>query len=270
MNFKKALLGFAALSVLGICDAAYAQTGGEKSNEQIAKDLSNPVANIINVPLQLNWDYGGGPKDKGQHYYLQIQPVIPFALNADWNLISRSILYVENKHNLGYESKTGLGDIQQTLFFSPKEKFMGMLWGAGPVFLIPTATEKELGGEKWGAGPSGVLVKETEKWTLGLLASQTWSFAGEGSRDDISKLFLQPFFAYHFPKAVTATVTSEYTYDWHAHEGTIPLNFMVAKVEKIGKMPVNFSLGARYYVDKPSGGPDWGLRAMITLVFPHW
>lgn len=241
----------------------------EKTQEQLSKELSNPVANIINIPFQLNVDNGGGKDDNGQHSYLQIQPVIPFNMNEKWSIISRSILYIENKHGFGYPSKTGLGDMSQTFFFSPRHKPSGITWGVGPAFLIPTATEKQLGGEKWAVGPSFVVVKETQNWTWGILSNQIWSFAGNKIRESISRLFVQPFAAYHFKKAVTLTVTSEYTYDWHKHERTFPVNVMISKVKTIGKLPLNFSLGARYYIDKPAGAPDWGLRAMITFVLPH-
>lgn len=253
-------------SALVLTGTAFA---AEKSNEQIAKELANPLANIINMPLQLNWDYGGGPNDDGQHYYLQVQPVIPVMLNEDWMMLSRTILLFENKHNFGYEAKTGMGDTTQTFFLAkaPKQKG-GFLWGVGPALLIPTATEHELGAEKWGAGPSVIFVYEAEKWTFGLLANHIWSYAGDSDRNYVNKSFLQPFIARHLPDAWTITLTSEYTYDWHEDEEIFPLNLMAAKVVRFGKMPISFSLGGRYYADKPSGGPDWGLRAMVTLVLP--
>jgi len=48
----------------------------------------------------------------------------------------------------------------------------------------------------------------------------------------------------------------------------VPLNAIVSQLVKIGGAPVQFSLGARYYADKPSGGPDWGLRFAVTFLFP--
>lgn len=245
----------------------------EMSNEEVSRALANPVAPIINMPLQLNWDYGGGgSKDDAQHYYLQIQPVIPFRVNADWNVISRTIMLVENKHNFeGFDSRTGLGDLSQTVWVSPaKENVGGLLLGFGATVGIPTATEQELGSEKWEAGPSVILATETKNWTFGVLANHQWSFAGEGGRESVSKSFVQPFVARHLPDAWSMTLTSEYTYDWHQNEEVFPLNLMVAKVVRFGKMPVSFSVGGRYYVDKPSGGPDWGLRAMMTLVLPRF
>ncbi len=265
MNKTALLLSLAALAL-----PLYAAESDHmaQSNEEIAKKLSNPIAHIINVPFQMNWDYGGGVKDDGQRYYLQVNPVIPYVLNDDWAIVARTVMLFEERHNFGYGSKGGLGDFTQSLFLAPTPKPGKLIWGAGPVVLMPTATDTHLGSGKWGAGPSVILVKELEKWTFGLLASHTWSFAGQSSRDYVSATFLQPFVARHLPGAVTVTATSEYTYDWHDHEQSFPLNLMLAKVVRIGKMPVSFSVGGRYYADKPSGGPDWGLRAMVTFVLP--
>ncbi len=243
----------------------------EASNEEISKALSNPVANIINVPFQMNWDYGAGPNGDGQDYYMKIQPVIPVQLTDDWRMLSRSIFIVESKYNMGFDGETGLGDWTQTFFISPvKKEGDHFVWGAGPVFLIPTATENHLGQKKWGIGPSVILVEELEDWTIGILANHIWDLWGDSDRNYVSQSFLQPFVARHFPHAIAVTLTSEYTYDWHEGDQYVPINLMVSKVFRIGKLPINVSLGGRYYIDKPTGGPDWGLRLMITFVLPSF
>ena len=48
----------------------------------------------------------------------------------------------------------------------------------------------------------------------------------------------------------------------------MPLNLFVTQLVKLGKLPVSFQVGGRYYAEKPSGGPDWGLRLGVTFVFP--
>lgn len=263
MLFKK-MLSLAVCLVI-IAEICYSD---EKYNTQISRQLANPLADIVNIPFQFNWDYGGGPNDDGQHYYLQIQPIIPINFIPDVMVISRTILPVENKNSFGFDSVTGLGDITQTFFFTipPRgdEKF---IWGVGPVILIPTATSGHLGQDNWAFGPSAVLVFETEKWTFGVLANHMWSFDGS-NHYDINKLFLQPFIAYQLPHAFSITVTSEYTYDWNSMEEIFPINFMAAKVFALGKIPISFTIGGRYYIDKPAGGPDWGLRAMLTVALP--
>lgn len=156
----------------------------------------------------------------------------------------------------------------QSIFFSPKEPTKGgWIWGAGPVFLLPTATDDLLGAEKWGAGPTAVLLKQEKGWTYGVLANHLWSFAGEGSRDDVNATFLQPFVSFTTRKQTTFAVNTESTYDWEHSQWTVPLNAMVSQLVKIGKQPVQFTLGGRYYAEKPDGGPDWGLRFAVTFLF---
>jgi len=237
---------------------------------ELAKKLNNPTASLISVPLQNNFDFGGGPNDDGFQYKLNVQPVIPFQLNDDWKILSRTIIpFIYQENRIGTSSQSGLGDASLTLWLSPeKEKPGSLVWGLGPVFLLPTATDDLLGTEKWGAGPSAILVRQSHGWTCGVLASHTWSFAGEGARQDVNSTFLQPFLAYQTKTHTTFGMNLESSYDWEGKQWTVPVNLQITQLVKIGKMPVSFQVGGRYYVDKPSGGPDWGLRFTVTLVFP--
>jgi len=144
----------------------------------------------------------------------------------------------------------------------------GWIWGAGPALLFPTATDDLLGAEKWGAGPTAVVLKQQKGWTYGALVNHIWSFAGESDRAEVNATYLQPFVSFTTKKAMTFTLNTESTYDWQGHQWTVPLNFMVQQLVKIGKQPVALTLGARYYADKPDGGPDWGLRFAVIFLFP--
>jgi hypothetical protein len=90
-------------------------------SHELAKKLQNPIASLISVPFQLNFDTGFGPKD-ADRATLNIQPVIPFSLNEEWNLITRTIVPVIYQDSLadGLSSDFGLGDTTQSFFFSPK------------------------------------------------------------------------------------------------------------------------------------------------------
>ena len=137
------------------------------------------------------------------------------------------------------------------------------------MFLLPSATDDLLGTEKWGAGPSAILLRQAHGWSYGALVSHTWSFAGESARQDVSSSFFQPFLLYQTKTHTTFGLNLESTYDWENDQGTVPVNLQVTQLVKLGKMPVSFQIGGRYYAEKPSGGPDWGLRFTVTLVFPE-
>ena len=239
--------------------------------DQLAKQLSNPVAALISVPLQLNWDTGYGAGGDGERWQLNIQPVAPFHLNEEWNVISRTILPVIDQEDVvPGSSQSGIGDITQSLFFSPRKPTKsGWIWGVGPAFFLPTASDDALGTEKWAIGPTAVVLKQTESgWTYGALTNYLVAIAGDEDRADVNALFLQPFLTKAIGKGQTITLNFESTYDFEVDAWNAPFNATYSKVTLIGHQRVSFAGGARYYVETPSGGPDWGLRFVVTLLFP--
>ncbi len=167
--------------------------------------------------------------------------------------------------------QSGLGDTVQSLFFGPKAvTSAGVTWGVGPVFLVPTATDKLLGTEKWGAGPTGVALVQDGPLTYGALANHIWSFAGENSRNDVNSTFIQPFVAYITPSKTTFSVNIESTYDWTGKgQWSVPVHLGVSQLLKVGNQPLQVGLAARYWAESPDNGPKgWGLRSTFTLLFP--
>ena len=138
-----------------------------ESDEELAKKTQNPIASLVSVPLQSNWDFGIGPADATK-YTLNIQPVFPVSINKEWNLILRTIvpvIYMESPVP-GGDTKSGLGDVTQSFFFSPVKLVDGWIVGAGPVFLYPTGADA-FSSKKWGAGPTAVALKQESGWTYG-------------------------------------------------------------------------------------------------------
>jgi hypothetical protein len=237
-----------------------------ESEEELAKKTQNPVANLISVPFQSNWDYDLGPKDDKSNYLLNVQPVIPISLNDDYNLILRTIVPI--KSNEFPESVGGLGDVLQSFFFTPKEELNGWIVGAGPALLYGTATDRTLGSGKWAAGPTAVFLKQHSGWTFGILGNHLWSYAGSCSRSEVNATFLQPFLSFTTKTYTTFGVNTETTYDWADSQWTVPINVMLSQLLKVGGQPLQLQLGYRYYTEAPKYGPDWGLRFQVSFLFP--
>ena len=255
------------LSLAGVTLTAQAQ-----NTEELAKQLSNPIASLTSVPMQFNYDDGVGPTDDGERYFVNVQPVIPMSISENWNLISRTIVPVIQQDEIfpGAGSQFGLGDTVQSLFFSPKAlTASGWTWGLGPVFLVPTASDDLLGGEKWGAGPTGVALRQTRTgWTYGALFNHIWSFAGDSNRADINATYLQPFVSKSLGQGRTISTSLESTYDWESRQWTVPVNIGYSKVSRIGKQLVSYQGGVRYYLEAPDSSAEWGVRFTFTLLFP--
>jgi hypothetical protein len=244
--------------------AALAQAAD--SAQELAKKTQNPVADLISVPFQSNWDFDIGPKEDKTNYLMNVQPVIPISLNQDYNLILRTIVPI--KANEFPTSVGGLGDTVQSFFFSPKEPVNGWILGAGPVMMYPTATDDTLGGRKWAAGPTVVFLQQKSGWTYGVLANHLWSYAGSSDRSEVNTTFLQPFLSFTTKTYTTFGVNTESTYDWKDSQWTVPINAMISQLLKIGGQPLQLQVGYRYYSEAPKYGPDWGLRFAVTFLFP--
>jgi hypothetical protein len=271
LSYIERLLVFVAVFSPSSAFAQSADDGDEAAN--LAKQLANPVAALISVPIQANYDENFGLDDDGSILRINIQPVIPISLNDDWNMISRTILPVIDQNDFPSPgvSEFGLGDIVQSLFFSPKAPTAsGWIWGAGPVLLLPTATDEVLGTEKWGIGPTAVVLKQQGPWTYGALANHIESFAGESSRADVSATFLQPFLTYITSTKTTFALNTESTYDWDNEQWSIPINLNVNQLLRIGNQMVQVGGGIRYWAESPAAGAeDWGFRLQFVLLYPR-
>lgn len=263
-NFVPHAVGVA----LALLTTAHAQTDAAKATD-LAQQLQNPIADLISVPIQNSWDFGMSSAD-AMRFTSTIQPIYPINLSEDWNLVSRTIIPFIDQESTeeGGADLSGLGDITESLFFSPSKVRNGWVFGGGPIFQLPTATEDALGSEKWGAGPTAVALRQSGPWSYGLLFNHVWSFAGNSDRSGVSNSLANPWLAYTTKSQWTFAVQTESTYDWTGSQWTIPVELQVAKLVMFGQQPVQFTLAARDFVSRPEGGPDWGLGFNITFLFP--
>jgi hypothetical protein len=239
----------------------------------------NPVASLISVPIQPNFNFGIGPADRTQSV-LNIQPVIPLSLTTNWNLIVRWIMPIVYQpvpvpQPPGPPAQTtgayGLGDMNPSFFLVPKQS--KVIWGVGPTVVLPTATNTTyLGQGKLSMGPAAVVLVQPKPWTIGFLTSDVWSVAGHSNRDKpaVNQFLLQYFVNYNMKKGWYLTTSPILTANWRASSGiwTVPFGGGVGRIMKLGFQPVNIT--AQFYGNAvyPSGTSPWSMRLQIALLFP--
>ncbi len=259
------------LIVFGWPSTAAAQA--QQSAEELAKKVANPITAMISLPLQNNFDinYRSTVLDGGFKYTLNLQPVLPFSLNKDWNLISRTILPLAQQSNVfgAGSTQTGLGDTLQSFFFSPAQPTKGgWVWGVGPVFLLPTGTDDLLGGGKWGIGPTFVIVNQAGPWTIGLLFNHVWSFAGNAERSDISNTFLQPFLSRAYKGGFSWSLQTEFTGNWIGDAVSGSINLFAGQIFKVFGQQVQVSMGPKIWYGDAAVRARWGVRVNVSFLFP--
>ena len=287
----KTLISLSALLACASITAQQSPPAADSSSLQ--KATQNPVASLISVPLQNNTNFGIGPYDRTQNV-LNIQPVIPVKATKNWTLIIRWIWPViwqpaPGKANLeafGIEENTpafllgqaaqqnagvfGFGDMTPTFFLSPAKPGK-LIWGAGPVFVIPTATSKFLGQGKVSMGPSIVALVQPGPWTIGALVNNVWSVAGSGGRPAVNQMTLQYFINYNLKKGWYLSTSPVITANWKAssgNQGVVPFGGGVGRIMKLGFQPVNISAAFFGNAVYPAGGSPWSMRLQLAFLFP--
>ena len=273
------LLSLSALTASSVClgeesKPSETQDSQESTSEgELAKKTQNPVADLISVPIQNNFNFNDGPHNQTQTV-INIQPVIPITLNEDFNLITRTILpVVDQPDPVSNTSQFGLGNLNTTLFLSPS-KSKAVTWGVGPIFGFPTKTNDLLGSNTFTVGPSAVVVAMPEHWVIGALANQQWSIGSAAPNQRVSAMLIQPFINYNLPEGWYLTSAPVITANWEAFGNNssdrwvIPIGGGFGKIVKTGGPPLNLNLQGYYNVVNPEQGSDWQLRFTIALLFP--
>jgi len=245
----------------------------EAKTAALAKAAQNPVANLISVPLQNNTAFAIGPYNRTQDV-LNIQPVIPVKLTENWNVIMRIIQPIvwQPYPNQNTGGEYGLGDMNPTFFFSPSKPHK-LIWGVGPTFVIPTATNDILGQGKFSMGPGVVLLSTPGHWVIGTLINNVWSVAGSGSRPPVNQMLLQWFVNYNMKKGWYLASSPIVTADWRASSGnqwTVPMGGGVGRIMKLGFQPVNLLAQLYGNTVHPTGASSWGMRLQIQFLFPKF
>lgn len=240
----------------------------QESDEDLARAAANPLADLVSIPFQNNIDFGLGEYDRTRNV-LNIQPVVPL---AGGKIITRTIFPFVWLPDISAESgsfSSGLSDTLFTAFYVPPAKG-NLTWGPGVAVEIPTGGEKR-GSQKWSLGPSVVALTQPGSWTLGILANNVWSVAGNSDRDSVNKGLLQYFIVYTFQSGWYVNSAPTITVNWKAPDGqkwTVPFGVGIGKIIRLGKLPVNMQLGAYVYAVKPDIGPDWQLRFQAQFLLP--
>jgi hypothetical protein len=262
-----------ALTMLGLlAPAASGQTAPASAPHDVtalAKETQNPVGNVISVPFQFNFNNGGGLEDQTL-FTLNVQPVIPFKLTDRWNLISRTIIPINSAPGPHGSRYSGVGDINQQLFFTPA-KPGAIIWGAGPVLSLPTSTAVPTTTGTWGAGVGAVVVKMTGPFVLGGLVTQVWPMVDAGGEPEVNLFTLQPFLNFNFGAGYALGFAPVMTANWDGEPGerwTVPLGIGISRTTVFNGRPI--TLAAQYYhnITRPDAGPGNQLRLVMTLLFP--
>ena len=263
---------FLALAVcfgLTLCGSAAAEETKQNDAAALAKEVQNPLANLVVLPFQTNFNSGAGPYDR-TFFNLNVQPVVPFP-GKKWDIIARAIIPVNSVPQGETDSIFGIGDTNLSLFWTPAKRG-SLTWGVGPAIVLPTASNPEaLGSGKFSLGPTGIIFFSTGPWTMGGVASNAWSVAGDGDRDDVNLFYAQYFFNYNFGGGWAMGTSPILTANWEADSGnqwTIPWGLNVSKVMRFGNQPVNLLLGYYKNSEHPEGAADSQVRLQINFMYP--
>jgi hypothetical protein len=243
-------------------------TTGAMTDQELAKAAHNPFEDFVKVPVQSTTGFELGPHHNVGDA-LNIAPVVPFSLNADWDLIaepSQTLAYLPSPNE-----QSGLEDLQTSFFLTPA-KNSTWIWGVGPIFQFPTASSSELGTGLWSVGPTAAFIYSEGPWFNGVLAYQLMSFAGNRDRGSLNQTFIEPDVSYNFESGWYFQCQPSITYDWTAettNAWTIPMGADIGRALKLGSQNLSLQVGAYDLLTRPEGAPQWILRMSVTFLFPH-
>lgn len=262
----------ACVAISGIIATLSALSAHAQDASDLTQLAQNPIAKAVSLPFQNNLNFGVGPRDDEQDT-LNIQPVVPFDLGSNWNVIARAIIPVEYEPPLGpgTSSKVGLGDTSLALYLSPAHPGQ-VIWGVGPAFTFATASHEELGQGKFDTGLSAVVLTIRGHWLVGALLTDVASVSGSSNRSGVHQMTLQPFVNYNMPRGWYLVSSPIITANWKAPSGQqwlVPLGGGIGRAFRLGEQAMNFQLQAFKTVVRPDYASSWTLRMQFQLLFPR-
>lgn len=247
--------------MLGACLPAMAQAD---EAADLAQELVNPIADIVSVPFQFNFDDGIGPTDDGSRVTANFQPIIPISLGDRGMIVTRTIIpYIWQEDVIPGSSQNGFGDVLFSAWYGPDPK-SSLVWGFGPVLRIPTFTD--VSSDTWALGLGGVALNTSGPWTYGINVNHLWDIESD-PETPVNATFLQPFVAVTSANAWTLSLQTETTYDWENEAWSVPINASLSKLVFFGPLPVSFQGGVGYWAESPENGPEgWRFRLQAQVV----
>ncbi|MGH8120479.1 MAG: neuromedin U [Gammaproteobacteria bacterium] len=262
-------LMLAGITIALVPGAVYTVAAAEENNAsvQIAKEDQNPLTRFYTVRFEDNAQFGFGPDNEVLNFF-RIQPLIPFKLNENWHLVIRAIIPIA--HQPWPESTNGLSDIGLNFFLTPGRtgKF---IWGVGPGFLLPTATDERIGTEKWSAGPAVAAAYFSGPWVIGGVIQNLWSFAGDDQRQEVNVMTFRPLINYNLPNGWYLSSSPSIVANWKAdgaNRWLVPLGGGFGRIFTIDNQRISALLESYYHVRSPEIGPDWQLRFQVSFLYP--
>ncbi len=240
-------------------------------NEALANKLSNPIAAMVSIPIQINYDYNIG-KNNGKRILTNFQPVVPFHITKDYNLITRIVIPIIRQIDVTGigENQTMLGNSLLSLFVSPVNPIDGWIIGAGLAVNLPTSTNSDVIKRVSSVGPTAVVLRQANGFTVGALANHLVSFAGYNHSSKVNGTYFQPFISYTTSGATTYSLESETTYDWENSKVDIPINMTVGQMLKVAGKTINITGGVRYWAKSEiTQTNSLGFRIALTLLLPQ-
>jgi hypothetical protein len=249
----------------------------EPSAEELAAKLANPNTPLASLTLKLQHrTYQGDLPDAGDQHgtTMLFQPSFPYPLpNGDQILFRPAIPFqfdqpVFDASRLDFDSEIGLGDISFDLAYARTTKG-GVLWAAGLISTLPTATNDALGADRYTLGPELLIGKLTKNYVLGVFPNHQWDIGGSGEAD-INLTSAQVFGTWLSGSGWSVGTSPVLSYDHNANQWTIPLNFSFGKTVILSGRPWKLSAEINYFVEQPDAfGPRWFFGMSVAPVIEN-